>query len=118
MATTAIKPCPFCKEKIKADAIKCKHCGSMVSESGAGSPPAKSAKARDHSSYGGFTALAIIAPVIGLIIGIIYLTKSEPVDRKVGEHTLALSILFGIIWFVVLSVISASGGSSTTIQTY
>ncbi len=25
------RECPFCKEEIKADAIKCKHCGSSVS---------------------------------------------------------------------------------------
>ena len=25
-----VKPCPFCREKIQADAIKCKHCGSML----------------------------------------------------------------------------------------
>ena len=22
--------CPYCREEIKADAIKCKHCGSML----------------------------------------------------------------------------------------
>ena len=26
----AVRSCPFCKEKIRADAIKCKHCGSDV----------------------------------------------------------------------------------------
>ena len=26
------KSCPFCSEKIKATAIKCKHCGSMLNE--------------------------------------------------------------------------------------
>jgi tetratricopeptide (TPR) repeat protein/tRNA A-37 threonylcarbamoyl transferase component Bud32 len=26
------KPCPYCREEIKSDAIKCKHCGSMLTE--------------------------------------------------------------------------------------
>lgn len=27
---SAHKPCPFCAEQIKVEAIKCKHCGSML----------------------------------------------------------------------------------------
>jgi DNA-directed RNA polymerase subunit RPC12/RpoP len=29
--TKAPRECPYCKEEIKADAIKCKHCGSRLS---------------------------------------------------------------------------------------
>lgn len=28
--TVKLKACPFCKEDIRSDAIKCKHCGSML----------------------------------------------------------------------------------------
>ncbi|MGD9686838.1 MAG: lysozyme inhibitor LprI family protein [Desulfobacter sp.] len=28
-----MKPCPYCREKIKADAMKCKHCGSELNAS-------------------------------------------------------------------------------------
>ena len=30
------KLCPFCKEEIKRDAIKCKHCGSMLTDTKGG----------------------------------------------------------------------------------
>ena len=32
--------CPFCAEDIKATAIKCKHCGSMLDENPSSPPPA------------------------------------------------------------------------------
>ncbi len=28
----SMKACPFCAEKIQDDAVKCKHCGEMISE--------------------------------------------------------------------------------------
>jgi serine/threonine protein kinase len=28
----ATRPCPFCREEIKADAVKCKHCGSLLTD--------------------------------------------------------------------------------------
>ena len=33
------KLCPYCKEEIKADAIKCKHCGSMLTDAPDGGMP-------------------------------------------------------------------------------
>ena len=42
-------------------------------------------------------------PAVGIILGIVYLTKEKPVDKKLGEHLIAFSILFGIIQVVLVS---------------
>jgi hypothetical protein len=34
-----IRPCPFCAEDVKLEAIKCKHCGSMLDAVAAAAPP-------------------------------------------------------------------------------
>src|SRR4051812_48071805 len=54
--------------------------------------------ARDHESYKRLSVLAIILPLVGLILGIVYLAKDKPADRKLGEHLVAISVIFGIIW--------------------
>ncbi len=108
-----MKKCPFCAEEIQDEAVKCKHCGSSLDGSHATDKTveniqAKYGKAKDHHDYGTITALSVLLPFIGIIVGIVYLTKSQPVDKKLGEHAIALSVLFMIIWYFVFSVFGFS----------
>lgn len=32
---SSLKPCPWCAESIRAEAVKCRHCGSILDASGA-----------------------------------------------------------------------------------
>lgn len=98
------KKCPYCAEEIKNDAIKCKYCGSDIGDKEGESK----IKANHHSSYGVFTLLSILMPLIGLILGVIYLTKNNKLDKKLGEHSIAVSIAFFILWSVVISFYSFS----------
>jgi hypothetical protein len=81
-------------------------------------------KASDHESYGMFTIIAILLAPVAFIMGIVYLTKSDPVDRKLGEHLLAFSvfviIISSILWFIfaprqaLTTVPVYTGGVTTT----
>lgn len=74
-----------------------------------------SVHAKQHPSYWTFTVLGLIIPYIGIIVGIVYLTKPEPLDRKVGEHTIVMGIL-GLVfaWFLYGWIFSSGIGSITT----
>lgn len=88
------KICPYCTEKIKPKAIKCKHCGSIIFEKKSQSGPAPS---KQHSEYWTFTIISILLPIIGIFLGIIYLTKQNPVGKKLGKHAIAISVLVMIL---------------------
>jgi len=60
-------------------------------------------KASDHDIYGVTTIVSFLIPTVGIILGIVYLSKDTKVDRKLGEHLIAVGILScivaSIIWF-------------------
>lgn len=68
----------------------------------------KQIKANDHESYGTFTIIALLIAPVGFILGIIYLTKNEKVDRKLGEHLIAISVLASIVYAVLWSALMPS----------
>jgi hypothetical protein len=62
--------------------------------------------ARAHDQYGQFTIISIVIPLLGFILGVVYLTRKNPLDRKLGEHAIAISILCGLMWSVLFSLFS------------
>ncbi|MBI5357512.1 hypothetical protein HZB74_01560 [Candidatus Saccharibacteria bacterium] len=72
-------------------------------------------KASKHESYLALTIVAFFIPIIGLIVGIVYIAKDKRLDKKLGEHLIAISILFMILqtifWYL-------TWGRSTTLTTY
>lgn len=55
-------------------------------------------QAKEHESFGNLSLLTALIPPIGFVLGIVYLTKDRKLDKKLGEHLVALSVLFALIW--------------------
>ena len=58
-------------------------------------------KAANHPDYGKFTLIAFILPMVGIILGIVMITKDAPLDKKLGEHLIAASIAFMILGAII-----------------
>lgn len=101
------KFCSACGQKMHAEAKACPNCG-LPCEANEQEVEGEDSSivAKDHGDYGTITILSILLPLIGLIAGIIYLAKNQPVDKKLGEHAISVSILFIIIWSLVFTVIN------------
>lgn len=68
----------------------------------------KKIKANQHESYGSFTLISVLIPLAGLIMGVIFLTKDTALEKKLGEHLLAVSVLASIIGFILLFTVLPS----------
>lgn len=55
------------------------------------------ADATDHESYWTLTLVAFLVPIAGIIMGAIFMTKDAAVDRKLGEHLIAISFILPVI---------------------
>jgi len=94
-----MKKCPSCAGIIEMRAKKCRFCGSDLPRP---SDP-KGLKAKDHPSYGTYTLISVLLPIIGVFLGIVEMKKPDVLDRKLGVYVLALSLTLLVVFALAFS---------------
>jgi len=95
-ATVDTKPCPFCAEPIKRQAVLCRHCGSNLKPSSSGN---------QTSTWSGISAVLHVLPWAGSVL-LFYWVANSPLF--LANKNLGLVVSLVVLGSAVLMAIDAS----------
>jgi hypothetical protein len=91
--------CTKCGKNIPDDSVFCPECGYSLGKVGpAGPGPAGPAQAVSGALNIGIIAGSVILPLLGIVMGIIYLRDSNPDKQKAGKTWLWVGIGAAVFW--------------------
>lgn len=104
--------CPYCGQEISDLAVVCPKCGVSIENT-----TYTNNEQREEKANGGFIALSIFFPIVGLILGIVEINKG---NKKAGKTYIWAAVISWAVWFLlgccigVVPVILGLGATANT----
>lgn len=97
--------CRKCNERVEPGALKCRYCGTVLKA--APRPFGVYRGSSDNTNLAGIVLLfvaAILIPLVGLIVGGIYVLHDDPDKQSIGKGLLVVGLLMLLITFIAATV--------------
>ncbi|MCR5707459.1 MAG: zinc ribbon domain-containing protein [Ruminococcus sp.] len=111
--------CPNCNHEVSDLAVVCPNCGASLNNNSYNTPET------EQKANGGFIALTIFFPIVGIILGIIEINKG---NKSVGKKYLWTAIIAWVVWFLLgcciglvpflIGLLATAGETSTSYSYY
>jgi len=106
--------CPSCGQQNQPNARFCGKCGekilgpdntSQVVNNPVDNIPNQNVTPHTRTEVSGGMKIGVILgslffPIVGIIMGIIFLNDSNPAKKEVGKTWLWVGVVFGVLWFI------------------
>lgn len=95
--------CPSCAHENPDNAEFCGNCGASLKKpvvGGGGSGIVKPAEAVSAGMKWGITAVTVLLPLVGIVMGIIYMRDDNPEKKAVGKLWLWVGIGMAVLVFL------------------
>ena len=91
--------CRKCGKQIDGEAVICSHCGVPQKDLQQSSAPI----VEDRKAKGDEIALAVLIPIVGLILGIVYYSKGM---KKAGTTLISVSVILSVVIFIAYEIMA------------
>ena len=106
VANNPMRKCPFCAEEIRAEAIKCKHCGSMINEESPVKEVPTPTRQRTHGNEDIIAVIMLLIPVIAAVVTWFWIGNMRLIDNPASMLTLIA--IFTVVVTAVLAGVEAN----------
>jgi len=102
--------CPKCGQQNPDEAKFCGKCGAVVSAAPAPQPSFATPGAASVTSNTGVVspamknwmiAASIILPIVGIVVGVVFLLDANPEKKAAGKLWLIIGIIAAVVWTVL-----------------